>query len=78
MKKEKEIWASIINDAREYNGTPQELNQLTEHFMNQYEVTKKIVTGKDILKKRLKRKTLKKDKNPFDFIKGWSEVIKNM
>lgn len=42
MKNEKGMWASIINDARFYDGTPQMLTQLTEHFMNYYVVTQKL------------------------------------
>lgn len=32
---EKELWAKVINDARWYDGTPQMLQQLTEHFNKQ-------------------------------------------
>jgi hypothetical protein len=32
---EKELWAKVINDARWYDGTPQMLKQLTEHFNKQ-------------------------------------------
>lgn len=31
----KEMWATIINDARWYDGTPQMLTQLSEHFEKQ-------------------------------------------
>ena len=42
MKKEKGMWASIINDARFYNGTPQMLTEITEHFMKHYMVAQKL------------------------------------
>ncbi len=32
---EKELWAKVINDARWYDGTPEMLEQLTEHFNRQ-------------------------------------------
>ncbi|MBT0607626.1 hypothetical protein [Aequorivita echinoideorum] len=37
---EKELWAKVINDARWYDGTPQMLEQLTEHFNKQGIVVK--------------------------------------
>lgn len=42
MKNEKEMWAQIINDARFYDGTPQMLTQITEHFKTHYTVAQKL------------------------------------
>lgn len=38
---EKELWVKVINDARWYDGKPQTLQQLIEHFNNQGIVVKK-------------------------------------
>lgn len=35
-----EMWAKIIFDARWYDGTPQGLVKMTEHFKSQYKLTK--------------------------------------
>lgn len=32
MRSEKEIWAKIINDARWYDGTPERLSRMIDHF----------------------------------------------
>lgn len=42
MKNKKEIWAQIINDARFYDGTPQMLVQITEHFATHYTIAQKL------------------------------------
>ena len=39
-------WASIINDARFYDGTPQMLTQLTDHFKKVYGMRDKLSTNK--------------------------------
>jgi hypothetical protein len=39
IKTQKELWASIINDARFYDGTPEMLNQISLHFEKFYSVT---------------------------------------
>lgn len=41
MQNQNEIWAKIINDARWYDGTPQGLKKLTEHFKGKYDVVNK-------------------------------------
>lgn len=41
MKTKNEMWAQIINDARWYDGTPNGLVLLTEHFEKLYDLNEK-------------------------------------
>ena len=46
--KEKKLWVEIINDARLYDGTPQMLTELTEHFAKRYNVANKNFVKPDV------------------------------
>ena len=52
MKTENEIWAQVINDARWYDGTPQTLTKMIDHFKEYYKVECKVkkLSKADVIK----------------------------
>lgn len=70
---EKELWAKVINDARWYDGTPQMLQQLTEHF-NKQGITVKNCSIPDVVGQSEQLKAEDKDLSFADYLEKWYEL----